>query len=71
MNLGLLLEVSTTDVSSLSSVWDVLTCIHSFPAVKRLMKEAQELREPTEQYFAQPLEVGMCLSAPPPNPQWW
>lgn len=26
------------------------------PAVKRLMKEAQELREPTEQYFAQPLE---------------
>ena len=30
----------------------------SFPAaaVKRLMKEAQELRESTEQYFAQPLE---------------
>jgi hypothetical protein len=27
-------------------------------AVKRLMKEAQELREPTEQYHAQPLEVG-------------
>ncbi|XP_003742992.1 ubiquitin-conjugating enzyme E2 J1 [Galendromus occidentalis] len=26
------------------------------PAVKRLMKEAQELREPTEDYFAQPLE---------------
>lgn len=26
------------------------------PAVKRLMKEAQELREPTDQYFAQPLE---------------
>ena len=26
------------------------------PAVKRLMREAQELREPTEQYFAQPLE---------------
>ncbi|OWF45894.1 proline-rich receptor-like protein kinase PERK9 [Mizuhopecten yessoensis] len=26
------------------------------PAVKRLMKEAQELREPTEQYHAQPLE---------------
>lgn len=26
------------------------------PAVKRLMKEAQELHEPTEQYFAQPLE---------------
>ncbi|XP_046334443.1 ubiquitin-conjugating enzyme E2 J1-like [Haliotis rufescens] len=26
------------------------------PAVKRLMKEAQELREPTEQYFAQPLD---------------
>ncbi|CAN0424136.1 unnamed protein product [Lampetra planeri] len=26
------------------------------PAVKRLMKEAQELREPTQHYFAQPLE---------------
>lgn len=26
------------------------------PAVKRLMKEAQELREPTDQYFAQPLD---------------
>ena len=26
-------------------------------AVKRLMKEAQELREPTEQFHAQPLEV--------------
>lgn len=26
------------------------------PAVKRLMKEAQELREPTEQFFAQPLD---------------
>lgn len=26
------------------------------PAVKRLMKEAQELREPTEQFHAQPLE---------------
>ncbi|XP_060582791.1 ubiquitin-conjugating enzyme E2 J1-like [Ruditapes philippinarum] len=26
------------------------------PAVKRLMKEAQELREPTEQYACQPLE---------------
>ena len=26
-------------------------------AVKRLMKEAQELRQPTEQYFTQPLEV--------------
>ncbi|XP_032876749.1 ubiquitin-conjugating enzyme E2 J1 [Amblyraja radiata] len=26
------------------------------PAVKRLMKEAQELRDPTEQYHAQPLE---------------
>ncbi|XP_072036247.1 uncharacterized protein [Amphiura filiformis] len=26
------------------------------PAVKRLMKEAQELSEPTEQYYAQPLE---------------
>lgn len=26
------------------------------PAVKRIMREAQELREPTEEYFAQPLE---------------
>ncbi|XP_022238900.1 ubiquitin-conjugating enzyme E2 J1-like isoform X1 [Limulus polyphemus] len=26
------------------------------PAVKRLMKEAQELRQPTEEFFAQPLE---------------
>ncbi|XP_067946281.1 ubiquitin-conjugating enzyme E2 J1-like [Watersipora subatra] len=26
------------------------------PAVKRLMREAQELAEPTEQYYAQPLE---------------
>ncbi|XP_041462991.1 ubiquitin-conjugating enzyme E2 J1-like [Lytechinus variegatus] len=26
------------------------------PAVKRLMKEAQELKDPTEQYFAQPLD---------------
>lgn len=26
------------------------------PAVKRLMREAQELSEPTDQYFAQPLE---------------
>ena len=26
-------------------------------AVKRLMKEAQELKDPTEQYFAQPLDV--------------
>uniref|UniRef100_T1IWI8 UBC core domain-containing protein n=1 Tax=Strigamia maritima TaxID=126957 RepID=T1IWI8_STRMM len=26
------------------------------PAVKRLMKEAHELRLPTEEYFAQPLE---------------
>lgn len=27
------------------------------PAVKRLMKEAAELRDPTEHYHAQPLEV--------------
>jgi hypothetical protein len=32
---------------------------HSFPAVKRLMKEAQELKDPTEQYFAQPLDVSV------------
>uniref|UniRef100_A0A7N8X3K0 Ubiquitin-conjugating enzyme E2 J1 n=1 Tax=Mastacembelus armatus TaxID=205130 RepID=A0A7N8X3K0_9TELE len=29
------------------------------PAVKRLMKEAAELRDPTEHYHAQPLESGM------------
>jgi len=29
--------------------------------VKRLMKEAQELRKPTEQYHAQPLEVNYML----------
>ncbi|XP_022711406.1 ubiquitin-conjugating enzyme E2 J1-like isoform X3 [Varroa jacobsoni] len=29
---------------------------NSHPAVKRLMKEAQELREATEDYFAQPLD---------------
>ncbi|KAL3881974.1 hypothetical protein ACJMK2_028356 [Sinanodonta woodiana] len=29
------------------------------PAVKRLMKEAQELREPTEQYYAQPLDENL------------
>jgi len=28
-------------------------------AVKRLMKEAQELREPTEQFYAQPLDVSI------------
>ena len=28
-------------------------------AVKRLMKEAQELHEATEIYYAQPLEVGI------------
>jgi hypothetical protein len=27
------------------------------PAVKRLMREAKELRNPTYQYYAQPLEV--------------
>ena len=29
--------------------------------VKRLMKEAQELSKPTEQYFAQPLDVSIKL----------
>lgn len=37
---------------------DVLCC---YSAVKRLMKEAAELREPTEHYHAQPLEVGPLL----------
>ncbi len=30
-------------------------------AVKRLMREARELKEPTEQYYAQPLDVGTNL----------
>ena len=30
-------------------------------AVKRLMKEAQELRDPTELYHAQPLEVKVAV----------
>ena len=30
----------------------------SLSAVKRLMKEAKELFQPTELYYAQPLEVG-------------
>ncbi len=29
------------------------------PAVKRLLREAQELNTPTELYFAQPLEVNL------------
>lgn len=29
---------------------------HFFSAVKRLLKEAQELHEPTEEYYAQPLD---------------
>jgi len=35
----------------------------SFSAVKRLMKEAAELKDPTDHYHAQPLEVcfSMCL----------
>nr|XP_054753735.1 LOW QUALITY PROTEIN: ubiquitin-conjugating enzyme E2 J1-like [Lytechinus pictus] len=49
------------------------------PAVKRLMKEAQELKDPTEQYFAQPLdptgrfEVGtkICLSISGHHPETW
>lgn len=34
-----------------------------FSAVKRLMKEAAELKDPTDHYHAQPLEVSffMCL----------
>lgn len=30
-------------------------------AVKRLMKEAAELKDPTDHYHAQPLEVSLCL----------
>ena len=33
----------------------------TFPGVKRLMKEAAELHEPTEMYYAQPLEVNNVL----------
>ena len=29
-------------------------------AVRRLMKEASELRNPTDEYFAQPLEGTLC-----------
>lgn len=32
-----------------------------FPAVKRLMKEAAELKDPTDHYHAQPLEVGFFM----------
>lgn len=32
-------------------------CFFQIKAVKRLMKEAAELRDPTEHYHAQPLEV--------------
>nr|VZI31288.1 unnamed protein product [Spirometra erinaceieuropaei] len=32
------------------------------PAVKRLMREAQELSQPTELYYAQPLEATLELS---------
>lgn len=40
-------------------------CAFSFSAVKRLMKEAAELKDPTDHYHAQPLEVcfSMCLQA--------
>lgn len=37
------------------------SCLCCSSAVKRLMKEAAELREPTEHYHAQPLEVGPLL----------
>lgn len=33
-----------------------------FPAVKRLMKEAAELKDPTDHYHAQPLEVCFSIS---------
>jgi hypothetical protein len=32
-------------------------------AVKRLMKEAAELKDPTDHYHAQPLEVSLPLSS--------
>lgn len=43
------------------------------PAVKRLMKEAAELREPTFMYFAQPLEENLfhwhfTIRGPPDTP---
>ncbi|NXS58553.1 UB2J1 enzyme, partial [Brachypteracias leptosomus] len=33
-----------------------MSCVFSFSAVKRLMKEAAELKDPTDHYHAQPLE---------------
>lgn len=35
--------------------------MHFLLAVKRLMKEAAELKDPTDHYHAQPLEVGFYL----------
>ena len=36
---------------------NIACCCVVVEVVKRLTKEAQELREPTEQFFAQPLDV--------------
>lgn len=62
---GVVLHLSSSPWEGFSSViketyihLDVLCC---YSAVKRLMKEAAELREPTEHYHAQPLEVGPLL----------
>lgn len=42
--------------------WDCYGSVSSsFSGVKRLMREAKELNEPTELYFAQPLEVNKSL----------
>lgn len=38
-------------------------CVLFSPAVKRLMKEAAELRDPTEHYHAQPLDVSSSHDA--------
>lgn len=47
-------------------VFFVCVCVcflFELPAVKRLMKEAAELRDPTEHYHAQPLEVRVIVAA--------
>ncbi len=35
----------------------MMTIIYNIPAVKRILKEVKELRNPTDQYYAAPLEV--------------
>lgn len=37
-------------------------------AVKRILREVKELHDPTDQYYAAPLEVGAHAHSPPVNP---